>query len=570
MNSRELALIKQGRHKARTDLFWLSKYVLGLDRLSPSVHQPLINKLQQFPVQGKDEWVPNVGWTYTPVHADPFDDYPTSEKRRLLLAPRGWYKTSVNVIAHSVQWILNYPDITMLLVHASQEMAEDILASIKMAFQANSVMRYYFPEFCPPASKDWGTQGKFNIPTRKIFISTAATMEVSGIETIRTGKHYHIIKYTDLVDEKNSVNKEQCEKIIHRYGMSRNLLISGNYWIDIEGTRYNFSDLYGRIVDTWLERDKANEPQEFQCFTMGCYKTDLKGEPEDFTPDELESEFLLDPKGKFISRFPEQFPTDILERIRLDPITGGDMFATQQLNNPVALSSEIFSKDDLRWKSSEDIKKIPPMFHITTVDFAHTKGRRSDYTAITTCMIDRMNRRYVVEIKIGKWSAEESIDQLFATVMKYRPVKVKVEKSAFWSGLQPSIARKMQLTGFFPDFFELTRPTDRSKTDRIEATLQPWNAQKLLYFSSDIPEFVKNHLIHEWTRFPKYRHDDIMDTLADQFDGEHINLTIKPRKATVELHALAQKFVIENTARHNEIFGPVHTELSSWQGLGKI
>jgi len=570
MNSKELELIKKGRHLARTDLFWLSKYILGMNKLTKDVHGPLIEHLQQFTVQGEDKWVPDVGWRYTPRHDDPLEDYPEEQKRRLILAPRGWYKTSVNVIAHSVQWILNYPEITILLVHASQEIAEDILGSIKRAFHGNTVMQYYFPEFCVSPDKEWGTQGKFNIPTRKNYVSTAATIEVSGIETVRTGKHYHIIKYTDLVDEKNSATKDLAEKIIHRYGMSRNLLISGKYWLDIEGTRYTFSDLYGRIVDKWLERDQKNEAQEFQCFTMGCYKMDLKGEQEKFTPDELSADFLLGPDGKFISRFPEEFPTALLEAIRLDDITGGDMFSSQQLNNPVALSSEVFNIKDLHWKNADDIKRIPPMFYITTVDFAHTKGRRSDYTVITTAMVDRMNRRYIVDIKHGKWSADEAIDQLFVTIIKYRPARVKVEKSAFWSGLQPSIRRKSQITGYFPDFKELTRPTQMSKADRIEATLQPWNKQNLLYFSSDIPEAVKTHLIHEWTRFPKYRHDDIMDTLADQFDDEPMTLNFKPRKGTAELHAEAQKIMYQNLHRYEEIYGVKNQELSTWRGLGKI
>ncbi len=572
MTPKELRYIKEGRHKARTDLFWFAKYVLGMSKIEPHVHQPLIDHLQQFPKQGKDEWIPEVGWRYTPPDEDPVNVYPDAPARRLILAPRSWYKTSINVIAHSMQWILNFPDITILIVHASQEVAEEVLGNIKTKFQSNNVMRYYFPEFCPPEGKDWGTQGKFNTPARKNF-TTASTMSVSGIETIRTGMHYHLMKFTDIVDDKNAATKELCSKIIGRYGMARNLLISPKYWIDIEGTRYNYSDLYGRMVDEWIDHEnkKEAETNDLLCFTMGCYKKDLSSTgkaKEEFTPDELELPYLLDAQGKRISRFPEEWPTSLLEKIRLDPITGEEMFASQQLNNPVETDSVIFSLKDLKWKAAADIEKIPRMYYITTVDFAHSRGRRSDNSVITTTMVDRVNRRYVVDIQMGKWSAEESIDRLFFAQMKYKPIKIKVEKSAYWSGLQPSILRKSQMSGVYPNWDEIQRPTTISKADRIEAAIQPWNRAGLLYFNSDLPIYVKEQLTHEWTRFPKYKHDDIMDTIADQFVEERMMAPLAPRKSMEELLQTAQTKMIENLDRYESIFGKKDTD--SWSGLGAL
>jgi hypothetical protein len=113
----------------------------------------------------------------------------------------------VNVIAHTVQWILNYPDVTILLVHASQETLEQIFKSIKDIFHKNSAMRYFFPEFCPPArQKEFGTQHNFDIPCRTVR-TTAPTVSIAGIESIKTGMHYHVMKFTDIVDEKNAATK---------------------------------------------------------------------------------------------------------------------------------------------------------------------------------------------------------------------------------------------------------------------------------------------------------------------------------------------------------------------------
>lgn len=528
----------------------------------------MIEFLQKFEIQGEDVVVDAARglFEYRPPTIDPVDTLKGGKKRRLLLAPRGWYKTSLNVIAHTIQFILNYPDVTILLVHASQEVAERMLVTIKDQFQRNSVMRYLFPEFCPPEKqKEWGTQQFFNTPARKHW-TTAPTVQVAGIETIRTGMHYHVIKFTDIVDEKNTTTKELAEKIIYRYGMCRNLLISPLYWIDIEGTRYSFSDLYGRIIDEWLKEEEQGKDHEFSCFVMGCYKTTI--ENERFTPDELAAPFLYDENKKPISRFPEEFPTDALEAMRTDPVTGEEIFNTQQLNNPVGTENVAFPLDGLKWKSEEEIKRIPVHYYMTTVDLGETTGKRSDYTVITTALVDRMNRRYVVDIRRGRWLPDVIVDNLFLVFMKYHPVKIKIEETGFTRALMPSIRRRSEMTGLWPNFEYIKRDNQEAKVERI-LSIQPFYKNGLIYFSEDLPLDVKEELKHELTRFPKYRFDDILDTLADQFQGEKVFGPLRPSTSMQELLVKAQRVMLENLDKYDMIFGQKEKN-DSWSGLGAL
>ena len=564
IGERELKYIAAGRRKARTNLFWLCKHVLDFTKVVPHVHGPIIEHLQGFRgCQGTDI-VTNEKFEYTPLDDDPANVL-TGPRKRLLLAPRGWYKTSVNIEAHIVQWILNFPDITILLVHASQEIAEQILSNIKRHFQQNSRMRYLFPEFCPPEKKEWGTQQFFDIPARRHY-TKSPTVQVSGIETIRTGMHYHVLKFTDIVDEKNTATREQCEKIIYRYGMARSLLISPRYWIDIEGTRYHYSDLYGRIIDEWMKEEEQGREHAFQVFIMPCYKRDI--ENERFTPDELDKPFLYDAKGKPISRFPEEFPTEELEKMRTDPVVGEEVFATQYLNNPITGESQAFDIKDLRWKTPEEIARIPIQYAVTTVDLAETTGKRSDNTVITTCLVDRMNRRYVVDIRIGKFLPDAIVDHLFLVHLKYRPLKIKIEETGFTRGLLPSVRRRSQITGIWPNFEFLKRDNQASKVERILG-LQPWYKNGMLYFSTELPIHVKEELKHELTRFPKYIHDDILDTLADQFQGETNFGPVKESPSMKELLRTAQQKMLDNLDKYELIFGKKETT-GSWSGLGAL
>jgi predicted phage terminase large subunit-like protein len=555
---------------------WLCHNILDMKKIVPHVHGPIIQTLQTFDRwQGEDKWnATTKSFFYEPISPDPVDVIQDGDlRRRLILAPRGWYKTSLNVIAHTIQWLLNYPDATILIMHASQETAEQMLGLVKHHFHHNKVMRYFFPEFCAPEkSKEFGTQSQFNIPARRRY-TTAPSVSVAGIESVRTGMHYHVIKFTDIVDVKNSTTKEQCEKIIYAYGMARNLLIGPSYWIDVEGTRYNFSDLYGRIVDEWeaVEKPGSTKKHTFKCFTMGCFKKDVRGtkEQEEYTPDELSMPYLLDADGNPISRFPEEFPYEALINLRDDPVTGEQLFASQQLNNPVETENVIFGIKDIKWKTEDELKKIPILYYQTTVDLAETANKRSDYTAITTVGVDRMNRRYVVDIRHGKFLPDRIVDHIFDVQQKWRPVKIKVEETGFTRGLKPTIDRRIQMTGIRPNFDWLQRDTQIAKVDRI-MSLQPWFRNGLIFFASALDEHVREQIKHELTRFPKYMHDDILDTLADQFQGEQVFGPVKEEPSMQQMLLFARNHMLTKMEEHSRIYGTSDEQSNSaWSGLGQ-
>jgi hypothetical protein len=567
--NKELDYRRAGRARARTDLVWLARNVLGMKKIVPHVHGPMTEFLQKFDhCQGSDEYNPiTKGFEYTPRESDPLRAIPPGDRRRLLLAPRSWFKTTLNVYAHTVQLLLNFPDATILWLHASQEVLEPVLALVKQAFWKNNVMRFYFPEYCQSANaREFGTQTAFNLPNRKIW-SASPSVGIGGIESTRTGMHYHWIKFTDIVDEKNTATKDQCEKIIQAFGMSENLLISPLYWMDVEGTRYHFSDLYGKIIDSWTAESVASEPHEYKIFTMGCYKKFVSKPKEEFTPDELDCPYLLDARGQKLSRFPELFPTEMLEKMRLNKITGPDRFNTQQLNNPVSDENTPFPWELMKWKSDEDMKRVPFMFHKITVDLSEAKNKKSDFFVATVCGVDRTNRHYVREIRLGRFMPDEIVDIIFALQIKYKPLKIKIEESGFLSGLHPTIRRKSELTGIWPNFEFIRRPTTIRKAERI-LSFQPWYKTGMFVFSSDLGEFVKEHLRHEFTRFPKF-HDDILDTLADQIAGEEMLGTLKESKTDKETLELAQTALFEKAHLFKLINGEPDSS-SSWTGLGAI
>lgn len=82
-------------------------------------------------------------------------------------------------------------------------------------------------------------------------------------------------------------------------------------------------------------------------------------------------------------------------------------------------------------------------------------------------------------------------------------------------------------------------------------------------------DFVKEELKHELSRFPKYQHDDILDTLADAFQNEDVFGPLKESQSMKELLQKARDVMIQRAEEYQEIFGD-KSKMDSWTGLGAL
>jgi predicted phage terminase large subunit-like protein len=549
--------LKRARWKGRTDLYWLAREVLGYDRVKWEVHGPLIQTLQDFPEPTLEE-KEKIDIVYSPremqyrlpvrKHDSWLDTLP-GKRRRLILDSRGIYKTTVNVICHSIQWILNDPDITILIVHAKQEVAEMILREIRQHFTHNKTFREIYPDYCPVNVNDkkFVKQQELTVPNRSNKTRKEPTIGLSSIDTAISGTHYDVIKFTDIVDLTNIGTLQQLTKVRETFGMYRNVLTEPRYWIDVEGTRYHFEDLYGKIIESEqaaakraTETGKVYDPI-WKIYVRGIYKRDTKGKPYTFTPEENEEcDLLKDENGNYVSWYPERFPVEEMELERLDPVQGQWLFFCQRLNMPVNTEDAFFPPDLMQWKSKEDMRRVPIAYYTTTMDTAETTGEKADFTAIVTCGWDGMGRCYVVDIRHGRMYPDEQILHLFQVFKEWRPTTIRIEETGFVRGLKASIYRQQDLYGVYLPLDFIKRDNQNTKMERILNTLQPIYKRKDIYFSEEIN--CREKLIQEFSRFPKYK-DDILDALSDQFQNREWfgrNL-MRPTPEQLHREALARR-----------------------------
>ena len=117
--------------------------------------------------------------------------------QRLYLCYRTFYKTTIITKIHSLQLLLNFPNIHIVLCHNKQENSSDNLVSIKNYFLTTD-LKTLFPKYIPD-TKDWGNMSGFSVACRTDKGRSEENIEAVGVDTEITGRHYQIAKKNDLV-----------------------------------------------------------------------------------------------------------------------------------------------------------------------------------------------------------------------------------------------------------------------------------------------------------------------------------------------------------------------------------
>jgi predicted phage terminase large subunit-like protein len=482
-----LDIFKGARNAARRSLLFLCTKLLGYKDVCEEVHWNIIENLQRF--QGGVDAIDERGIvTYTPaVELWRL----TGPRNTLILYPRGHLKTSIITIAHAIQWIINYPNIRILISTATGDQTKKMLCEIKGHFQFNHEFRYYFPEFCPPAKKaaDFGSQEEFTVPNRSKHWKEP-TVSTCSVGKVIAGAHYEVIKNSDLVDKENVKTPGQIADVIGHFGylnplLERSEIPPHNGWIDVEGTRYDFGDLYGRLLDS------------------GTYRT------------------VVRPRTGEESVWPARFPKTELDRIEKE--VGSYIYSCQYRNAPIPPEGGLCDPKDIVFLPRRIISNIVPTLRIhCTVDLHGMEPAKNDndFTVLNVHGFDRDGRLYIVDVRRGRFTPFQVIDHIFDIHSRWRPVDFKVEKDAHARVLLPFFQREASKRGRFPTMVAIPRNTHVSKQQRIRG-LQPWFRNGVIRFSDDLG--CKTDIILEIMQFPSQSsgvHDDFLDTCADAMTNQ--------------------------------------------------
>jgi hypothetical protein len=510
------------RTQALTDHMYLGCEVMGMD-FQEIPHRGLFSHFIQ-----KD-----------PEQQTPIYDLSGGIKKRMILWPRGLFKTSA-IIVEIVQFILNYPNVRTCFLTGGDSLAKRQLARVKKVFESPTPkFRMLFPEFCinPRMRRQLGNAHEFTVPCRTNDTLAEPTMAITTAKSVKAGSHYDIIFVDDLVNDQNYKSEKLLAKCKEDYKDIRALLAPDGYMY-VTGTRYSFGDLYEEIQEsakkemgetgtqTWnfsilpcwvryclnceehcskrdVEHNWEKNATEPTCLKCGC-----KG----FSDSKIKD--VLFPKFRCKDGRTEGHTVEFLESQRRE--LGDEFFANQYENNPIASGQQTFTPELLARQTLFHSHQFPtalqaPTFFVGDLSYVGRDDR--DKTVIYVCRYWQ-GQIFVLDCIAGKWNALQLCENLFLGVLKYRPSIIWLEAFLGWEAydtVMHTFARDKNIQKFPVEWIPLKYTKDY-KLVQMGAVKIPLEQRRLWLFAG-MPGY--EILCDDLKKWPKLgKHDDYGDALG--------------------------------------------------------
>ena len=424
------------------------------------------------------------------------------QKKKLILMPRGHLKSTMITVGYTLQTIAKNPQSRILIANATSAMAEAFLGQIKRHLQFNVDFKHYFGDYQEGADKWTDTMLRF-ANKQDSFKAKEANITAYGLGGNPVSQHYDKIIFDDPHNRDNTSTKDQIEKIKLAYKDSLDLLEPGGELIVI-GTRWDYGDLYG-----WLQDPENPGSKGFTTFFRQAVKN--------MEVEKLAGGGYNIKKGRVLwpAKYSKKHLTNLLNE------KGMYEFNAQYQNNPIDSESAVFKRDWFKDYDPTDLKRRK-LLKFTAIDPAISLKERADYTAIVTVGIDIFDNLYILDIRRGRYSEKQMVDELIHVSEQYRPMQMAIETVAFQKTLQNFINDEIKRRGVRLPIREVLPEGHESKEKRIRS-LQPHYMRGNILHSRGVAYI--DYLEDELIRFPKGKNDDIIDALAYA-----VSISFPPRK----------------------------------------
>jgi hypothetical protein len=169
---------------------------------------------------------------------------------------RGHYKSTIITFAGSFQEIIRDPEITIAILANTRPIAKGFLSQIQQEAETNTLLFELWPDifWADPRKEASSWSLDFGIVFKRKSNPKEKTVEAHGlIDGQPISRHYRLRIYNDIVTEASVSTPEMILKTTDRWELSQNLgqaetegVVSRRWH---EGTRYNFADTYGVIIN---------------------------------------------------------------------------------------------------------------------------------------------------------------------------------------------------------------------------------------------------------------------------------------------------------------------------------
>ncbi len=425
--------------------------------------------------------------------------------------PRSHYKTTIATIAHTIQLILNDPEIRILVVADTGANAERFMLEIGNHLRYNDYLKWLYPEIIP----DFNTV-RWN--TKEIVVRRKSPWREPTVDAIGAGggvesRHYDWIKADDLVTEKHIRSDAEMDKLIAWTGGLESLLIHDQCNIDFVGSRKKKGDFYEHLEKYYggKREPRAIGPHAYLNGELAVFSRSVIENGEMIFPYDREKKSGV--SKKFIVRLRTHDPA---------------RYWSQYANSPKSTGLNVFNIEDVRFYEYDEKKgliyavydkKLLEKVHTRSLDrivlYDPSVAERSTSSKQAIIVVGKGSGpfRYVLETHIGHFPPDEAIELLFEMDRKWNPGFFSIERRGFQGSIKYWLHEKADRERI-PHLQVIEYPppgspnSQRSKVEHIRG-LQPLVRAHLLWLREDMEE-----LIEEIEFYPNIRWDDGLDALA--------------------------------------------------------
>lgn len=478
---------REVRTRALNELFFFAQLV-NPGYMYGDIHKEVFNWLQEYTLYGQGKSL-------------------TSNK--LIMLPRAHLKS--HVVATWCAWIIaRHPEVTILYVSATAELAITQLFDIQNILSGNVFMRY-FPEYINPQEgkrEKWSsTKISVDHPARRKQGVRDATISTAGLTTNTTGWHADVVVADDLVVPENAYTEDGRESVAKKSSQFTSIRNPGGFTLAC-GTRYHPADIYATWKDQYYEdyNDEGELIDKLPVWEIQEHKVEEDGVY--IWPRRVRSD------GKAFG-----FDIRTLSRIKAEYIDRTQFYA-QYYNDPNDPSADRISRDKFQYynprflerKGSRWTYKGNRLNVYAAVDFAFSLSKSADFTSIVVIGVDSDSNIYVLDI--DRFKTNKTIDY-FQHVKelhsKWKFNKLRAEVTVAQVVIVEAIKDFVKRDGLTLSVEEF-RPSrhEGSKEERIAAALEHrYDDHKVWHFEGGWTPVLEEELVQA-----RPAHDDIKDALA--------------------------------------------------------
>jgi phage terminase large subunit-like protein len=449
------------------------------------------------------------------------------KKERLLLVPRGGFKSTMNM-ADCVQWVLCFPEITILVLSGVLSLANKFVGEIKGHFTLEEggsdfaglfvekknfrprtmddgtpfLFQALFAEHCIPL--DDGKASEFQTPAVSNR-QKEPTIFSASIEQSLTGFHVCILKLDDVVTNENSLTVERLKAVNKQVSINQAMLHPYGFYDKI-GTWYDSEDTYGQDIKAMKMYEEEGEICPMKIYIRPCWWPNEAARKAGKIEDEMtkaDYDLWFNVEGQLTYEF-------LYHKKKTDPY-----FAIKYLNDPTQMHVIKFPREMLIRKTVNAVEVPGTGMIVTCVDTAYSTKSWADYTVIVTALISQ-GRFYIIDMSRGRYDEYTLPAMIAATAQKWKPKRVCIEETGAMKYIQREVYREMdKLKCRCP--IELVPLGQGSKKNSKQMKAGP----VLRFLGDDRMKFVNTcpsleDLYDELSKFgtAASTHDDIVDALA--------------------------------------------------------